>query len=131
MIRRPPRSTRTDTLFPYTTLFRSRPVRLFEACVVSAGLLRDRPGVAAGDLQLPQQIFPGLRRRQQPVSLRRTQRNRRFPRLALPAARGLATVRGTQPLQRPQVDIYAGLRQQPPISLLLIQIFYRYTDEEL
>src|SRR3546814_15011501 len=28
MIRRPPRSTRTDTLFPYTTLFRS--VRLAE-----------------------------------------------------------------------------------------------------
>src|SRR3546814_14424871 len=28
MIRRPPRSTRTDTLFPYTTLFRS--VRIFD-----------------------------------------------------------------------------------------------------
>src|SRR3546814_3770598 len=28
MIRRPPRSTRTDTLFPYTTLFRSRAARL-------------------------------------------------------------------------------------------------------
>src|SRR3546814_7818800 len=27
MIRRPPRSTRTDTLFPYTTLFRSAPAR--------------------------------------------------------------------------------------------------------
>src|SRR3546814_10883842 len=27
MIRRPPRSTRTDTLFPYTTLFRSEPVK--------------------------------------------------------------------------------------------------------
>src|SRR3546814_19153677 len=27
MIRRPPRSTRTDTLFPYTTLFRSPPGR--------------------------------------------------------------------------------------------------------
>src|SRR3546814_1824574 len=27
MIRRPPRSTRTDTLFPYTTLFRSYRVR--------------------------------------------------------------------------------------------------------
>src|SRR3546814_14095015 len=27
MIRRPPRSTRTDTLFPYTTLFRSGPAR--------------------------------------------------------------------------------------------------------
>src|SRR3546814_2193000 len=31
MIRRPPRSTRTDTLFPYTTLFRSgRPRRAAE-----------------------------------------------------------------------------------------------------
>src|SRR3546814_15840682 len=29
MIRRPPRSTRTDTPFPYTTLFRSRDVRGF------------------------------------------------------------------------------------------------------
>src|SRR3546814_12882531 len=27
MIRRPPRSTRTDTLFPYTTLFRSWSIR--------------------------------------------------------------------------------------------------------
>src|SRR3546814_6213667 len=36
MIRRPPRSTRTDTLFPYTTLFRSaqllvRPLRQHDA----------------------------------------------------------------------------------------------------
>src|SRR3546814_20729158 len=29
MIRRPPRSTRTDTLFPYSTLFRSVVIRLF------------------------------------------------------------------------------------------------------
>src|SRR3546814_8144649 len=29
MIRRPPRSTRTDTLFPYTTLFRSDGERLW------------------------------------------------------------------------------------------------------
>src|SRR3546814_16461761 len=28
MIRRPPRSSRTDTLFPYTTLFRSCPGRM-------------------------------------------------------------------------------------------------------
>src|SRR3546814_17322471 len=36
MIRRPPRSTRTDTLFPYTTLFRSplylAMVRVCESC---------------------------------------------------------------------------------------------------
>src|SRR3546814_2235401 len=31
MIRRPPRSTRTDTLFPYTTLFRSRDRFIVEA----------------------------------------------------------------------------------------------------
>src|SRR3546814_8980516 len=30
MLRRPPRSTRTDTLFPYTTLFRSRRGRVAE-----------------------------------------------------------------------------------------------------
>src|SRR3546814_1474606 len=30
MIRRPPRSTRTDTLFPYTTLFRSQSVVVAE-----------------------------------------------------------------------------------------------------
>src|SRR3546814_17368178 len=32
MIRRPPRSTRTDTLFPYTTLFRSESWSLFNDC---------------------------------------------------------------------------------------------------
>src|SRR3546814_14437882 len=31
MIRRPPRSTRTDTLFPYTTLFRSQLLSRFRA----------------------------------------------------------------------------------------------------
>src|SRR3546814_19145825 len=31
MIRRPPRATRTDTLFPYTTLFRSR-LRWWAGC---------------------------------------------------------------------------------------------------
>src|SRR3546814_7993635 len=33
MIRRPPRSTRTDTLFPYTTLFRSLAKLLLEETV--------------------------------------------------------------------------------------------------
>src|SRR3546814_17626799 len=36
MIRRPPRSTRTDTLFPYTTLFRSTPSRSVLGGTVSA-----------------------------------------------------------------------------------------------
>src|SRR3546814_8066799 len=34
MIRRPPRSTRTDTLFPYTTLFRSASFHQLDAAAV-------------------------------------------------------------------------------------------------
>src|SRR3546814_1114527 len=44
MIRRPPRSTRTDTLFPYTTLFRSR-IDVGEA---SDGNVLEKHGLAAG-----------------------------------------------------------------------------------
>src|SRR3546814_824286 len=47
MIRRPPRSTRTDTLFPYTTLFRStldllqRDARGLERALQEAGVKTD------------------------------------------------------------------------------------------
>src|SRR3546814_7075820 len=46
MIRRPPRSTRTDTLFPYTTLFRSveqgckTPQRLIDHALPAKGSMR-------------------------------------------------------------------------------------------
>src|SRR3546814_14455864 len=46
MIRRPPRSTRTDTLFPYTTLFRSRagpPDHLNQSAPCPTGLSRPPP----------------------------------------------------------------------------------------
>src|SRR3546814_1923799 len=51
MIRRPPRSTRTDTLFPYTTLFRSAPylgavTRPFVRIVGAIGALRQRRAAA-------------------------------------------------------------------------------------
>src|SRR3546814_6700121 len=45
MIRRPPRSTRTDTLFPYTTLFRS-----FGAVGIADGQ-PDRPPLPPADGQ--------------------------------------------------------------------------------
>src|SRR3546814_10180713 len=41
MIRRPPRSTRTDTLFPYTTLFRS--AGCAPACSRPSSRTRSRP----------------------------------------------------------------------------------------
>src|SRR3546814_5397828 len=46
MIRRPPRSTRTDTLFPYTTLFRSNRlvIRLQPDEGVKLGLMIKDPG---------------------------------------------------------------------------------------
>src|SRR3546814_19996241 len=56
MIRRPPRSTRTDTLFPYTTLFRSCPGqgtgtlqvwRAAHPADAAARIQRDRPDSAA------------------------------------------------------------------------------------
>src|SRR3546814_15040555 len=47
MIRRPPRSTRTDTLFPYTTLFRS--------CSANPQRASQKPGSARAGLQM---LFP-------------------------------------------------------------------------
>src|SRR3546814_8673081 len=56
MIRRPPRSTRTDTLFPYTTLFRSWLVRLAHGVYAFPN---DEFGVY-GALKFLQQRVPGL-----------------------------------------------------------------------
>src|SRR3546814_13973651 len=47
MIRRPPRSTRTDTLFPYTTLFRSRRVPGGGPVPVLRAAARPVPGARA------------------------------------------------------------------------------------
>src|SRR3546814_8679626 len=49
MIRRPPRSTRTHTLFPYTTLFRSRADR----ALLAAGAAGRRLGLVALDVDAP------------------------------------------------------------------------------
>src|SRR3546814_16931558 len=52
MIRRPPRSTRTDTLFPYTTLFRSlRGAKQQEGVHEMAGLGGDAYGGERVDVQ--------------------------------------------------------------------------------
>src|SRR3546814_7368959 len=59
MIRRPPRSTRTDTLFPYTTLFRSM-VRLRERLDtrgLGCRLIADWFGFLAGCVDYYSHIF--------------------------------------------------------------------------
>src|SRR3546814_13618524 len=54
MIRRPPRSTRTDTLFPYTTLFRSPQPAVLDRAGAGRRAARTaaagRPGLRAGAL---------------------------------------------------------------------------------
>src|SRR3546814_11364428 len=56
MIRRPPRSTRTDTLFPYTTLFRSPFNKVFdgkaEVLEHGAGGCRFAEGIDANDIAI-------------------------------------------------------------------------------
>src|SRR3546814_4003672 len=51
MIRRPPRSTRTDTLFPYTTLFRSPRPQV--AIITTPGRVAHRRPVHAEDRTRP------------------------------------------------------------------------------
>src|SRR3546814_8011811 len=58
MIRRPPRSTRTDTLFPYTTLFRSRAQRARVSAEAAA--LSQRYGPGHPDLQRAQEQLRDL-----------------------------------------------------------------------
>src|SRR3546814_11589561 len=64
MIRRPPRSTRTDTLFPYTTLFRSRDYGVGSALDVTLTEARDTAAA------LRRQIRAGI----DPVAERRKSR---------------------------------------------------------
>src|SRR3546814_17046989 len=74
MILRPPRSTRTDTLFPYTTLFRSPPARgdphtLHEPLIggrafgarLTAAALRARKGERVGGVGPGVSLRPGTR----------------------------------------------------------------------
>src|SRR3546814_3508604 len=55
MIRRPPRSTRTDTLFPYTTLFRSHDHGGGRRSQPRSRLRFGKSGVQAGRLRAPPQ----------------------------------------------------------------------------
>src|SRR3546814_8095354 len=72
MIRRPPRSTRTDTLFPYTTLFRSpleprrfpRPAPNADALARAFDLIAaaKKPIIVAGNGAVRRHASPQLRR---------------------------------------------------------------------
>src|SRR3546814_804202 len=98
MIRRPPRSTRTDTLFPYTTLFRS---------LVGDVLIEGRP---------VRNCWPGFELARHRVSPRRVgpePLSRRSTRHENPAFLSLSRGRcggGMPPLEGVAKDRVAGLR---------------------
>src|SRR3546814_18277858 len=83
MIRRPPRSTRTDTLFPYTTLFRSRSCHA-PSCLGLLLRLGDGPG--ADDLGARDPVGDGVARHLQPQAAALAV----VPVLEVPAARIVA-----------------------------------------
>src|SRR3546814_4873563 len=62
MIRRPPRSTRTDILFPYTTLFRSQAARLVEIGIVRPAVERRETLRSGGSAAAPVAGAIGARR---------------------------------------------------------------------
>src|SRR3546814_4759284 len=126
MIRRPPISTRTDTLFPYTTLFRSggcHPRDGFQAPVVGeleqAHVVELQPGILAVCVFLP------VLRVEENVALARTQSGKLGQGHVLRLGRGLHAVGAALPPgaerfaidhhQRGQHQQRRGHRQaQPP-----------------
>src|SRR3546814_19983682 len=87
MIRRPPRSTRTDTLFPYTTRFRSVPIQAVDHGLrtpATAFLVRQRLGRLALGGNLRPDFLP-------PLQVRRVRH--RFRLLGRDVARGNAGLR--------------------------------------
>src|SRR3546814_6073965 len=62
MLRRPPRSTRTDTLFPYTTLFRSRRAETAQEVPLAISVIRGDSIESTGNFNIVklQQLAPTL-----------------------------------------------------------------------
>src|SRR3546814_19770140 len=81
MIRRPPRSTRTDTLFPYTTLFRSPRCRR-PAALAHLAVILDRAKRRSGLLKPFARDPDGMSQHPQ-ITLRFCQRSAKFEPKAL------------------------------------------------
>src|SRR3546814_2549009 len=98
MIRRPPRSTRTDTLFPYTTLFRS---------VQAAGVTPSHAGVEV--LLLSSRRCPNSHRHPRPPSRGSRAFGQRGSSLALvPGSRSLRSLGRSDRLESGQRCVTPG-----------------------
>src|SRR3546814_10667982 len=107
MIRRPPRSTRTDTLFPYTTLFRSDAI----GGVVGQAVAGDRR----------------LRRRAealQPDLIALHRNGEIAPRELHAAAQAIAALRDVQRQAAPNAVSESGSEEHTSVLLSLMDISY-------
>src|SRR3546814_15385018 len=100
MIRPPPRSTLTDTLFPYTTLFRSGPPRRYPLC---------RAASATAD---PDDILSLHRRHPSACCLQRC-RCRRAERDRQQAYDGVLLQRDADRAAKHEAEVGGEERQQP------------------
>src|SRR3546814_16171893 len=111
MIRRPPRSTRTDTLFPYTTRFRSQrveqviDVELEEGLVIETQELQIHAGI-----EVDQPIGIGLG----PIDLVATADDRQVGVIAVASAGALGRAPQFARTQRPARPPPDGLRPHAP-----------------
>src|SRR3546814_19683179 len=80
MIRRPPRSTRTDTLFPYTTLFRSKRRRSAQYLDAVGGQRVNGDGVIDRSIGYVEAV-DAVRQDAHPFTLKAAQQDRKSTRL--------------------------------------------------
>src|SRR3546814_19117968 len=109
MIRRPPRSTRTDTLFPYTTLFRSGK-RNWARATTAAARVR-ATALSLRDLRRSRAARRGLAVRFPRAELRLVRETVLPSRAALPAAARPA-VRRSRP--RKVAQVWPNRARPPP-----------------
>src|SRR3546814_16100057 len=118
MIRRPPRPTRTDTLFPSTTLCRSRRVRDYDEKA------RQRPRGRVQGVRRQQRLLPTQRRRERtchgnprPAAWRRLERDRWLLPEHLYSERGKPPSVSWQQHRRPEHPSEERLERLWPCSL--------------
>src|SRR3546814_6680535 len=125
MIRRPPRSTRTGTLFPYTTLFRSK--RLID------GRIADLPAFAGVSGKFDQTVFENFLRQNgiSEAQLRRDLRQQllaeqlaapiaRMPRIALDRK---STRLNSQSLMRISYAVFCLKKKTQQYTTVIINIY--------
>src|SRR3546814_3836424 len=110
MVRRPPRSTRTDTLFPYTTLFRS--CLPLDSLVRTLGSTASAPCGLGRSRHLPIRIGPGRVSHNRPKGRARKVRGRQIGGCKIGGARSEEHTSELQSLMRISYAVFRLQKQK-------------------